>query len=146
MAPKTEKDRPDAPDHVEDIKDGLIDSAKVLDDSELAAGGIVPVSAYMRTRTSRNALRQRKAKAKAEAGDDGRVPRKQLNLQAPADDASREALKKLVAEMVEGHVLASDLDTLGRIDTMRLGQDAQRTLNAGGWRAAILRILLKSES
>lgn len=144
MAPKTEKDRTPAPDHVDDIKDALIDSAKVLDDAELAAGGLVPVQAYMRTRTSRNALRQRKAKAKAEEGADGRVPRKQINLQAPADEASREALKKLVAEMVEGHVIASDLDTLGRIDTMRLGQDAQRALNAGGWKAHLLRRLLKS--
>ena len=144
MAPKTEEPRTPAPDHVEDIANGLIDAAKVLDDDELAAGGVVPVRAYMRTRTSRNALRQRKAKAKAEQGADGRVPRKQINLVAPADDASRDALKKLVSEMVEGHVLASDLATLGRIDTLRLGQDAQRALNAGGWKALLLRRLLKS--
>lgn len=142
MAPKTEKDRTPAPNHVEDVTDALIDSAKVLDDDELAAGGVVPVQAYMRTRTSRNALRQRKAKARAQAGADGRVPRRQINLQAPTDDASREALKKLAAAMVDGEVIASDLDTLGRLDTMRLGQDAQRTLNAGGWRAALLRRLL----
>ena len=144
MAPKTEKDRTPAPDHIEDVKDALIDSAKILDDAELAASGVVPVQAYMRTRTSRNALRQRKAKAKAEEGADGRVPRKQINLQAPADDASRDALKRLVSKMVEGHVIASDLDTLGRIDTMRIGQSAQRTLNAGGWKAFLLRRLLKA--
>ena len=131
-------------EYIEDIPNRPIIADAALTDDELVAGGMAPVQAFMRTKASKNAIRQRKAKAKREAGADGQAPRKQLNIQAPEDDASRDALKRVAELMVAGDLSPSDLDVMGRLDTMRLGIDTQRTIMAGGWKAAILRRLLKS--
>lgn len=130
-------------EYIEDIPDKLIDIDAALTDDELIHGGMAPVQAFMRTKASKNALRQRRSKAKKEEGADGRAPRKQLNLQAPVDDASRAALKAVSERLVDGDLTPSDLDVMGRLDTMRLGIDAHRILTAGGWRATVLRRLLK---
>lgn len=128
--------------HVEDIPNKPLATDAVLTDGELIAGGLAPVQGWMRTKASKNALRQRKAKAKRESGEDGRAPRKQLNLQAPADESARAALKVVSDRLIDGDLSPSDLDVMGRLDTMRLGIDAQRIIMAGGWRATILRRLL----
>ena len=132
--------------YIEDLPNRPIITDAALTDDELIDGGLAPVQAFMRTKASKNAIRQRRAKAKREEGADGIIPRKQLNLQAPADDASRTALKKVADLMVAGDLSPSDLDVMGRLDTMRLGIDTQRTIMAGGWRAALLRRLIRPKN
>lgn len=141
MAEKTGQTPKNIPDHIEDIQNGMLDASKVLTDDELAAGGVVPVQAYMRTKASKNAVRKRRAKAKALEDD---TPRKQLNLMAPADPVARDALKQVAERLVDGDLIPADLDLMGRVDTIRLGMSANKVLTAGGWRAAIMRHLLKS--
>ena len=128
--------------YIEDIPNKPLAADAALTDDELVAGGMAPVQGWMRTKASKNAIRQRRAKAKKASGEDGRAPRRQLNLQAPTDDASRNALKQVAERLIDGDLSPSDLDVMGRLDTMRLGIDAQRIIMAGGWRAAILRRLL----
>ena len=141
MAEKTGQTPKNIPDHIEDIQNGMLDASKVLTDDELAAGGVVPVQAYMRTKASKNAVRKRRAKAKALEDD---TPRKQLNLMAPADPVARDALKQVAERLVDGDLIPADLDLMGRVDTIRLGMSANKVLTGGGWRAAIMRHLLKS--
>ena len=131
-------------EYVEDVPNKPIDTDAALTDDELVAGGMAPVHGWMRTKASKNAIRQRKSRARKQEGADGRAPRRQLNLQAPVDDASRDALKRVADQLVDGDLSPSDLDVMGRLDTMRLGIDAHRILTAGGFRASILRRLLKS--
>lgn len=133
---------PKRPEHIEDIPDHPISVDDSLSDEELRAGGMVPVGGWMRTRSSRNAERVKKAKAKAASGEDGKTPRRQLNLQAPTDEASRTALKQVSERLLAGDLEPADLDVLGRVDTMRLGIKAGQVYAAGGWRAAFLRKLL----
>lgn len=130
-------------EYIEDIPNRPIDTDTALSNDELIQGGLAPVQAFMRTKSSKNALRQRRAKAKREAGADGRTPSKQLNIIAPADEAARVALKTVAERLIDGDLSPPDLDLMGRLDTMRLGIDAHRILTAGGWKAAILRRLLK---
>ena len=133
-----EKKQKAAATHIEDIESRPLDANALLSDEQLAAGGVVPVHAYMRTRVSKAAERQRRARAKKK--DEGQ---RQLNLNAPADDAARDALKKVSQQLLDGDVSPSDLDLAGRVDIMRLGRDVNRTLNAGGFRAILLRKILK---
>lgn len=130
-------------EYIEEIPDKLIDIDAALTDDELIHGGLAPVQAFMRTKASKNALRQRRAKAKKAQGADGATPSKQLNITAPVDDDARTALKITAQRLIDGDLSPSDLDVMGRLDTMRLGIDAHRILTAGGWRATVLRRLLK---
>jgi hypothetical protein len=116
-----------------------MDAERALSDEELAAGGVVPVKAYMRTKASKNALRQKKAKAKALNSD---TPRKQLNLMAPADDAARAALKAVAEKMSDGQITAADIDKIDNPDVIRLGSNAMKVLENGGLKATILRRIL----
>jgi hypothetical protein len=143
MTEKTGQTPKNIPDHVEDVPNGMIDTTKVLTDDELAAGGVVPVQAFMRTRASKNAIRKRKQAQRAEKGADGRAPRKQLNIVAPADPAARDALKRVAERLVDGDLSPSDLDLMGRVDNIRLGDTVSKALIAGGLRAVLLRKLLK---
>lgn len=126
-------------DHLEDLPSPPMDAGRALSDEELAAGGVVPVKAYMRTKASKNALRQKKAKAKALNSD---TPRKQLNLMAPADDQSRAALKAVAEKMTEGQITAANLEQLDNPSLLQLGSAADQILKAGGLKAALLRRLL----
>jgi hypothetical protein len=130
------------PEYIEDIPDKPITIDASLPDERLIEGGLTPVTGWMRTRSSRNAERQRRKKAKAASGEDGKPPRKQLNLEAPIDDAARNALKRVSKQLVEGDLSPGDLDVIGRVDVMRTGTAVHRILAAGGWRAAIMRRLL----
>ena len=141
MTEKTgQHEKKSTPDHVEDVPNGMLDTSKILTDDELAAGGVVPVQAYMRTRASKNAVRKRRAKAKAL---EDKTPRKQLNVMAPADAAARDALKRVAERLVDGDLSPSDLDLMGRVDNIRLGDAVSKALIAGGFRAILLRKLLK---
>lgn len=72
--------------------------AVMLDDDALRSAGMVPVRAWVRSSASANALRVAKAKARAEAERNVR----QLNVTAPTDDASRDALKAVARALCEG--------------------------------------------
>jgi len=140
MTEKTgQTEKKNIPDHIEDVQSGMLDASKVLTDDDLAAGGVVPVQAYMRTKASKNAVRKRRAKAKALEGG---TPRKQLNIVAPADPAARDALKRTADRLVDGDLSPSDLDLMGRVDNIRLGDAVSKVLIAGGLRAVLLRKLL----
>lgn len=91
------------PEYSEDIPDAPIDPEKVLNNEALEAGGMVPVKAWVRTKSSKNALRIKKHQQKAENGEFG-TPRKQLNIQAPTDEKSREMLKEISAKMLAGEI------------------------------------------
>lgn len=126
-------------EHIEEVPNRPMDAERALSDDELAAGGVVPVKAYMRTKASKNALRQKKAKAKALNSD---TPRKQLNLMAPADDAARAALKAVAEKMSDGQITAADIDKIDNPDVIRLGSNAMKVLENGGLKATILRRIL----
>ena len=74
-----------------------VDENAVIDDDALVRGGMVAVKAFVRSTASANALRQRrKRERQAEGGA------KQVAVLAPADEASREALKAVGAAMRDG--------------------------------------------
>jgi hypothetical protein len=101
----------EAAEYIEDAEDeapALIDSDKVLTNDELEDGGLVPVRSFMRTRASKSALRVRKSRQKAEAGETG-PKRKQLNLQAPTEPAAREVLKDVSAALLNQQISKEDL-------------------------------------
>lgn len=126
-------------EHIEEVPNRPMDAERALSDEELAAGGVVPVKAYMRTKASKNALRQKKAKEKALNSD---TPRKQLNLMAPADDQARNALKAVAEKMSDGQITAADLEQLDNPTLLQLGSAVDKVLKAGGIKAALLRRLL----
>jgi hypothetical protein len=107
-------ERPDMAEYIEDIDDvgaGKVPMSAVLDDSDLMRGGIVPVKAYMRTKASANALRQqRKRERQAENGA------RQLAVLAPADDASRNALKAVGVAMRERGLAADTVSLVGNAE------------------------------
>ena len=141
MAGNTEEKQSE---YIEDIPDKPISIEDSLPDKELIKGGMRPVKVWVRTNSSKNAERKRKQREEDEKGKDGKRPIKQLNLQSPIDDASRDALKLVNKQLVDGDLSPSDLDVIGRLDVMRTGAATNRILEAGGWRAAIMRRLLGS--
>lgn len=137
--------------HIEDVANAPIDADAALTDEQLEAGGLVPVKAFMRTRASANAARVQKSRAKAEAGEEGRAPRKQLNLTAPADDDARAALKAASEAMLAGAISPADVRSMLTsqpaapaidADALDLGRRVQAVLDGGGWRAQLLRRLI----
>ena len=55
------------PDHIEDVIESPTNPDKVLTDDALAAGGLVKVNAFMRTKSSAGALRVQKHRDKKES-------------------------------------------------------------------------------
>jgi|Cruoilmetagenom7_1024161.scaffolds.fasta_scaffold13339_7 hypothetical protein len=140
----SENNKTQSPEYVEDVPNKLIPADASLSDDELVQGGLTRVSGWMRTKSSKNAERQRRKRERDAAGEDGKKPVRQINLQAPNDDTTRDALKRVTKQLVDGDLSPSDLDVIGRLDTMRLGIDTHRILTAGGWKAAVMRRLLKA--
>ena len=97
----------EAPDYVEHIPDAPLDCANTLSDDTLAAGGLVRVSAFMRTNSSANAARVKKSREKL-AADTGV---KQLNVVVPllAHAAMKTIAKNLQAGGSLGDVLKAAL-------------------------------------
>lgn len=93
------------PEHIEDIKETPADPEKSLSDSELAAGGLVPVKAFMRTKASANALRVQKHREKKEAEGV-----KQINVQA--SEEARQVIKAIADRTKAGEALGDVLATL----------------------------------
>lgn len=130
-------------DYLEDVSETPLDPELSITDEELQLAGLVPITAFMRTRSSKNAERIRKSREKTEAGSDDTSPRKQLNLTAPADDQARDALKALSAALIDGDTTPDLIKTaLNNSDAVRIGKHVQRVLADGGLKALLLRRLL----
>ena len=121
--------------------DSLLRNA--LSKADLIDRGMVQITSWAHSPESKNALRVRKAKKKAESGENGKTPSKQLNVTAPVDGDARNALKKLSALMLSGDVTADDLKILGRSDIIHFGSRVDQIYKKGGLRARLLRRLLK---
>jgi hypothetical protein len=89
-------------DYIEDAEKAgppLLD--RTFSDEELDRGGLVPVKAFVRSKTSKNAERVRKAAERREKGENGPA-RKQINLQAPVDDDARKLLQEINSSLLDG--------------------------------------------
>lgn len=129
-----------------DVVDGPpIEAEKVLSDDQLGDGGLIPVRAWMRTKPSANALRQarKKEKAEIEAG------KRQLNVVAPADALSREALRAVAVALSDGRISAHDLSIVtAQQVTPLVGDEARmlglRVLDLRGWRRSLVLWFLRA--
>ena len=91
-----------APEFVEHIPNVALDYANILSDNSLASGGLVRVSAFMRTKASANAARVKKAREKA--ADTGI---RQLNVVVPL--AAHAAMKAIAKDLQAGGLLSDVL-------------------------------------
>lgn len=108
---------------LDEVPESPIDADAVLSDEALAAGGLVPVAAFMRTRSSANASRLKKSRAKA--ADAGL---RQLNVVVPV--AAHAAVKALAKELQAGVALHEALQAA-------LVNATQGTESATGGRTAL---------
>jgi hypothetical protein len=111
----------------EAMSPSAVEETAVLDDAALARGGMVAVKAFVRSEASAEALRQRRKRQRREAA--GAKP---VQVVAPADKASREAVKASAAAMME--------TTIDPVTVKRLGE----VLRDGGLRARMVRHLLRA--
>lgn len=126
-----------------------VDADAVLDDDALRAGGLVPVRTWARTKASSGALRSRRARERAAAGEVG-PPRRQVSVLAPPDDDARDALRAVAAAMITGDLTVDQLRELRPVrptaltndDARELGQRALELIGRGGWRSRALKLLL----
>jgi len=123
-------------DYIEDAEahgPSVVDPAKCLTNDQLESGGLVAVKAFVRTKSTRNAISVQKSAEKRARGETGE-PRRQLNLQAPVDDISREALKRVNTALLEHKITIEDLDALSgdqeAIDWRTRALTAERELAA----------------
>ena len=107
------------PEYIENIPNTPANPDAVLDNDALETGGLVRVSAWMRTKSSANALRVKKHQKRAEAGELGE-PRKQLNIQAPVDEEARDALKMASAALIDKKITPKDLHDVSRLKSRML--------------------------
>jgi len=145
------------PDHIEDVTESPTNPDKVLTDDALAAGGLVKVNAFMRTKSSAGALRVQKHRDKKEA--DGI---KQINVEA--NEEARQAIKAIADRTKAGETLSDVLATLAStaqatptetlktetpepkpermtIEEMELVQIGQQVKRLTGWRKKIARAI-----
>lgn len=128
----------DLPDHIEDVIESPTSPDNVLTDDALAAGGLVKVNAFMRTKSSAGALRVQKHRDKMEAEGV-----KQINVQA--SEEARQAIKTIAARTGEGEKLEN---VLAELVPDRLTTEEKQTIAIGkqvkaltGWRKKLIRAL-----
>lgn len=145
------------PDHIEDVPETPADPETVLTDEQLAAGGLVKVNAFMRSKASANALRVQKHREKKEAEGV-----KQINVQA--NEEARQAIKAIAERTKAGEQLSNVLASLAGNPAEipeaapqtktpdpkaeRLTQEEKRLVLIGqrvqgltGWRKALARVI-----
>ena len=83
------------PDHLENVPERPIDPDRVLSDDELQAGGLQPVKAYVRTKASKAADRQKRWREKKSAEG-----LKQTNVQVPEEH--QDTIKEIARRLREG--------------------------------------------
>lgn len=129
---------------VEDLKENPVDPSVVLTDEQLKEGGLVSVNAFMRTKASKNALRVRKSKEKAEAGGV-----KQINVQAPVE--THAVIKQIADRAKSGEPVQSVINSLAvpvTVVQQPQEQEQERLIEIGkkidalqGYRRVIARLL-----
>lgn len=129
------------PNYIEDVNDAPIDVEAVLSDEALAEGGLVPIKAYARTRSSKAALRAKRHRERAEAGEGNTPPKRQLNVMVPPEDDARAAVKLVAEALLQGRMTPADAQNLGD-DSRRLGRAVKSILDRGGLRAMALRAII----
>jgi hypothetical protein len=128
-------------DYIEDAEQGRpLNVDQALTDQALEAGGLKPVKAWVRTKQASNAMRTKRYKER-QAAEGVR----QINVQAPQE--AHEALKALAARTKAGEPLESVLADLAGSRVMAPEPlspalaAVERTLEAGGLRARLIRLL-----
>lgn len=136
--------------HLEDAlatKTPAVAPEGVLDDEQLRDGGLAPVRAWVHTKASKNAMRAKRSREKAEKGEGGAM-RKQVSLLAPPDEQSRAALREIGKRMVAGEISTDDLHAIGRPskrvsdEEVKIGRQALNLIKGGGFRGRVLRHIL----
>lgn len=138
------------PNHIEEITETPTDPESVLTDEQLAAGGLVKVNAFMRSKTSANALRVKKHREKKETEGI-----KQINVQA--NEEARQAIKAIADKTKAGEPLSDVLATLAgttptanpkaetpepiTAEEKELVQIGKQVKQLTGWRKAIARMI-----
>lgn len=145
------------PDHIEEITEAPANPDAVLTDEQLAAGGLVKVNAFMRSKASANALRVQKHREKKEAEGV-----KQINVQA--SEEARQAIKAIADRTKAGEELSNVLASLAGAPAAipeaapqtktpdpkaeRLTPEEKRLVGIGqrvqaltGWRKALARVI-----
>lgn len=132
----------------EALKDQAVaDADQVLSDEALHAGGLRPVSSWVRTSASKSALRAKKHREKMD-----KKGLKQLNIAAPV--SAHEALKKINAALLDGRTIEDAMAELvppsieikEKIVVVEKKMPTEQVailkiLAAGGWRASVIRWL-----
>jgi len=140
---------PHTPDFLEDAAGrSVIDADKALTESDLLAGGLTPVKAYVRTKAGKAATRQQRHREKLES-----VGIRQVNIQAPAE--AHPVIKVLAERLREGEDLQAVLRDLAKNGTPAAPAPSAKpkpkpepadpvaeVIERGGWRAWLLRWLL----
>ena len=129
-------------DRIEDATadQAVADEEKCLDDGQLEAGGMRPVRAWVRTRASSNALRQRRKRER-----DEQEGQRQVNLVADQDDHDR--LKSLAAASRDGNLVATlrqilaDLDPGSLSDLAPADRRILQVARSPGLRGRLIRFL-----
>lgn len=128
-------------EYIEDLLESPNDADNVLTHNDLVEGGLAPIKAYARTRSSKAALRAKRHRERMETGEGKTPPKKQLNVMVPPNDEARTAVKAVAEALLEGRMKPADVQDVGS-DVVRLGHATKRVLSRGGIRAAALRMLI----
>lgn len=128
--------------YIEDVLERPVDPAAVLTDEQLRDGGLAKVDAFVRTKASKNALRQQRHKEKQEAAGI-----KQLNVMMP--ETAHDTIKQLVARVKEGATVDEALKSMGRpaaesqpdLSTERLVGIGRKVESLTGWKRALAKLL-----
>lgn len=116
-------------------------SPHVLSDADLREGGFRAIRAFIRDPKSANAQRVKKRRDKKEGGGrEEAVGIRQLNIELPKDDLTRETVKEIARDLRDEALSTNDLRGLVGIGGNRdVLIRCRRTLDRGGWRAWALR-------
>ena len=133
--------------HLEELPETPISEDQVLTDDDLAKGGLVKAEAWMRTKSSKGALRVKKHREAKEAEG-----MKQLNIVIP--EAAREQFKTWAKAAEEGQPYGPEqtVKTIEVVKTVEVVKEVQRTdpkadallkkvRSLTGWKKALARLL-----
>lgn len=129
-------------DRIEDATadQAVADEEKCLDDGQLEAGGMRPVRAWVRTRASANALRQRRKRER-----DEQVGVRQCNVQAAEEH--HQVLRDLATASRDGdlvealRLILADLDPGSVSDLAPTDRRILRVARSPGLRGRLIRFL-----
>jgi hypothetical protein len=137
---------PDIPPGVEDV---AAQAAPPLADEELVRGGLVKVRAWMRTPQTEVGLRKARQRTRQRLAG-----QQQINLVVPADETTRNTLRALARGLMGGDITPEALAIFicrgptapsTPVDPLAKDlEDIRLTLSDGGWRAQMIRYLVRT--